>query len=247
MAIEVNAQMRKEQGTGASRRLRKSGRVPAVLYGGRQDPVNIDLDHKSIYLALRQEKFHASVLTLQLDGNSEQVLLRAFSMHPWRPLVQHVDFQRVHADEPLHMKVPLHFVNAEISPAVKGGGAVVSHVMNEVDIECLPARLPEFITVDLKEMTAGSSLHLRQLQFPDGVKPVTRRNENPVVVTAQVPRAIVEEEKPEEEATPASAVPAAKQPDKPDAAAKAGAPGEKGAEKGGDKGGDKGGGKGGKK
>jgi len=231
MAIEVIAQMRKAQGTGASRRLRRAGRVPAVLYGGKQDPVNIDLDQNAIFQALRQEKFHASILSLKLDGSSEQVLLRSFNMHPWRAIVQHVDFQRVQADKPVHMKVPLHFINTEISPAVKASGAVVSHVMNEVDIQCLPADLPEFITVDLKDMTAGSSLHLRDLQFPNGVQAVIHRNENPVVVTAQVPRAVVEEEKTEEEAPPASAVPAAKQPEK--AEGKAAAPADKG---GGDKG-----------
>jgi large subunit ribosomal protein L25 len=243
MAIEeVVAQTRKAQGTGASRRLRLSGRVPGILYGGKQDPVSIDLEHNAIFQALRHEKFHASVLTLKLDGKDEQVLLRSFNMHPWRALVQHVDFQRVRSDEPLHMKVPLHFINAEHSPAVKASAAVVSHVMNEVDIQCLPADLPEFITVDLKDMTAASSMHLRDIQFPNGVKPFIRRNENPVVVTAQVPRAMAEEEKVEEEAPPASAVPAAKQPDKAEPT-KGAAPAEKGA----DKAADKGGGKGGKK
>jgi len=241
MAIEMVAQTRKAQGTGASRRLRLSGRVPGILYGGKQDPVSIDVEHNAIFQALRHEKFHASVLTLKLDGKDEQVLLRSFNMHPWRALVQHVDFQRVRADEKLHMKVPLHFINAESSPAVKASAAVVSHVMNEVDIQCLPADLPEFITVDLKDLTAGSSLHLRDIEFPKGVSPFVHRNENPVVVTAQVPRAMAEEEKTTEEAPPASAVPAAKQPDKPEAAGKAGAPADKGADKAGDKGGAKGG------
>jgi large subunit ribosomal protein L25 len=225
MAIEIAARKRQAQGTSASRRLRRGGSVPAIVYGGKQDPECIELDQNAIFQALRQEKFHASVLTLKLEERSEQVLLRSFNMHPWRPLVQHVDFQRVRADEPIHMKVPLHFINAEISPAVKTSAAVVSHVMNEVDIRCLPADLPEFISIDLKDLTAGASVHLRDITLPKGVEPAVYKNENPVVVTAMVPRGAVEEEKTAEGATPASAVPASKQPEKADAA------------KGGDKGG----------
>jgi large subunit ribosomal protein L25 len=230
MAIEVNAQKRQLQGTGASRRLRRAGRVPGIVYGGSISPVNIELDHNALFHQLRQEKFHASILTLSLDGAVEQVLLRAVNMHPWKQQVDHVDFQRVLANEKIHMKVPLHFKNAEISPAVKVGGAIVSHVMNEVDIRCLPADLPEFVEVDLSELTAGHSVHVLDLKFPNGVEPVLHRGENPAVATAQVPRvtAIEEEEAAAAAApaTPASAVPAAKQPDKPEAAKADGGKGE---------------------
>src|SRR5882672_5310958 len=134
MAIEVVAQARKGQGRGASRRLRHSGKVPGILYGGRKPAVSIELDHNPLYHQLLNEKFHASVLTLALDDAKEQVLLRAVNMHPFKLQVQHVDFQRVSADEKIHIKVPLHFVNAEKSPAIKEQGGVVSHDALEVDV-----------------------------------------------------------------------------------------------------------------
>ena len=213
MAIEVAANTRKEQGTGASRRLRKTGKVPGILYGGKSEPVTIELDHNDLFHKLRNEKFHASILDLTLDGAKEQVLLRSFNMHPWKPQVQHIDFQRVLADQKVHMKVPLHFVNAENADAVKFGGAIVSHVMNEIDISCLPADLPEYIEVDLKDIKAGSTVHVNDLAFPKGVEPVSK--ENPVVASAMVPRGAAEEESSSADAAPAaSQVPAAKQAEK---------------------------------
>jgi len=171
---------------------------------------------------------------MKLDGTTEQVLLRAVNMHPFKPQVQHVDFQRVLADEKIHMKVPLHFINAEESPAVKEQGAMISHVMNEVHVRCLPADLPEFIVVDLGQMTIGHSLHARDLQMPNGVQLALRGTENPSVVTAQIPKAAITEEEEAaaaaaaEAAAPApSEVPAAKQ--KPEGAEAAAAP-EKGKE-----------------
>ncbi len=125
MNIEVNAQKRDAQGTGASRRLRRVDKVPGIVYGGNRTPVKIELDHKEIHRNLTREAFHASILTLKLDGQDEQVLLRAFNMHPFKARVQHVDFQRVSKDKKIHMKVPLHFVNAEIAPGVKEQGGVV--------------------------------------------------------------------------------------------------------------------------
>ena len=220
MAIEVIAQTRKQQGTGASRRLRRVGKVPGIVYGGKKPAVNIEIDHNGLYHQLRGEKFHASILTLNLDGASEQVLLRAFNMHPWKPQVQHIDFQRVSADEKIQMKVPLHFVNAEISPAVKLSGGVVNHIINELGIRCLSKDLPEFITVDLAEIKVGHSLHARDLQLPQGVELSLKGTENPTVVTAQVPKLVVAEEEAAADAvaaveTPAaSEVPAAKQPAK---------------------------------
>src|SRR5919108_3570648 len=149
MAIEITARKRESQGTGAARRLRRKGLVPGIVYGGDKDAVTIELDHKDLYLNLRNERFHASILTLELGGAKEQVLLRSVSMHPFKPQVQHVDFQRVQKDRKLHMKVPLHFVNAEKSPGVKEQAGVVSHVLTELDITCFPGDLPEFIEVDL--------------------------------------------------------------------------------------------------
>ncbi len=224
MAIEVIAQSRKLQGTGASRRLRHAGKIPGIVYGGKGSPVTIEMDHNSLYHQLRQEKFHASILSLQLDGKAEDVLLRSVNMHPWKLQVDHLDFQRVSPDEKIHMKVPLHFANAENSPAVKIGGALISHVMNEVDIRCLPADLPEFINVDLSNLAAGHSIHVKELTYPKGVEPVLHRGENPPVVSAPIPRAAAAEEEAAAITTAApaaSAVPASKQSDKPAEGAKA--------------------------
>jgi large subunit ribosomal protein L25 len=217
MAIEVVAQTRKQQGTGASRRLRLAGKVPGIVYGGSKVAVNIELDHNDLFHQLRDEKFHASILTLALDGAKEQVLLRAVNMHPWKLQVQHIDFQRVSATEKIHMKVPLHFVGAENSPAVKLSGGIVSHVINELDVRCLPSDLPEFIEIDLSQLTIGHSIHARDLKLPKGVELAVRGGENPSVATAQIPKAVVEEEEAAaaaavagaEGAAPAEATPAA--------------------------------------
>lgn len=232
MAIEISARKREAQGTGASRRLRQAGRVPGIVYGGDRSPMNIELDHKDLFLSLRNEKFHASILSLDVDGTREQVLLRAVNMHPYRLQVQHVDFQRVSKDKKIHMSVPLHFVNAEKSPGVKTQGGVVNHVLTELDISCFPDDLPEFIEVDLSEITVGHSVHVRDLTMPKGVEPAIHRDENPVVVTVVVPALVVEEE----EAAPAVA--AAEVPTSEQAAAKEGeaAPaGDKAADKGAEK------------
>jgi len=205
MKIEIDARKREVQGTGASRRLRNSGRVPGIVYGGEREPINIELDHRELYRNLTNEAFHASILTLKLEGGAEQVLLRAFNMHPFKAQVQHVDFQRVSKDKKIHMKVPLHFKNAELSPGVKEQGGVPNHVMNEIDISCLPDDLPEFIEVDMGEMTVGRSLHVKDLKFPKGVDPVLHRSENPVVATVIVPALVTEEE----ETAAAEALPAA--------------------------------------
>jgi large subunit ribosomal protein L25 len=218
MQIEISAARRAAQGTGASRRLRRAGRVPGILYGGTEPPLTIELDHNELYLKARREAFHASIITMNLDGEKLQVLLRAINMHPFKAEVQHVDFQRVRADQKIHIKVPLHFVNAETSPAVKVAGAVVNHVLNEIDIRCLPADLPEFIEVDLAQLTVGRSVHVNDLKFPKGVEPVVGRGENPVVASAALPKAALAEEEEAAaaaEVVPASQVPAAKQPERP--------------------------------
>jgi large subunit ribosomal protein L25 len=194
MAIEITARKREAQGTGASRRLRRTGRVPGIVYGGDTDAVTIELDHKDLYLSLRNEKFHASILSLDVGGEKHQVLLRAVTMHPFKPQVQHIDFQRVSKDRKIHMKVPLHFVNAEKSPGVKEQGGVVNHVLNELDIVCFPDDLPEFIEIDLSSLAVGHSLHVRELALPKGVELTLHKDENPVVATVVVPALITEEE-----------------------------------------------------
>src|SRR5687768_12759085 len=199
MKFEISAHKREIQGTGASRRLRRIGRVPGIVYGGSEGPVNIELDHKDLFQNLRNEKFHASILTLDMAGAKQQVLLRAVNMHPFKMQVQHVDFQRVSKDKQIHMKVPLHFVNAEKSPGVKEQGGIASHVLNELDIVCFPDDLPEFIEVDLSSLTVGHSLHVRELTLPKGVDLALHKAENPVVATVVIPSLVTEEE----EAAPA--------------------------------------------
>ena len=183
MEIEINAVKRDQQGTGASRRLRRANRVPGIVYGGGKDAQSIDLDHKELYFGLKNEAFHSSVLSLTLDGVKESVLLRDFQMHPYRQIVQHVDFQRVDATHKIHVKVPLHFVNADSAPGVKQSGGVVSHLYTEVDVACLPADLPEFIEVDLSELASGHSLHMSHLKMPSGVELSGLHGADPTVVT----------------------------------------------------------------
>ena len=183
--MKVVATTRSTQGSGASRRLRLSGKVPGILYGGSSQPTVIELDHNPLYHSLRVEAFHASILDMELDGRPEKVLLRAVQWHAYKPQVMHIDFQRVAADQKIHMKVPLHYVNQDLSPAVKQTGAIVSHVLTEIDVSCLPGNLPEFIEVDLSDLTAGHPLHVSDVTFPQGVTPVQAKD-NPVLVIATV-------------------------------------------------------------
>ncbi|HEX6632783.1 MAG TPA: 50S ribosomal protein L25/general stress protein Ctc [Usitatibacter sp.] len=208
MKIAIKAEPRKLQGTGASRRLRRTEKVPGILYGGGKDALPIELDHKDLLLKLRQEAFHASVLDMDVGGEKAQVLLRDYQMHPVKPRVLHVDFQRVAADKKIHMKVPLHFVNQENSPGVKLAGGLVQHVMNELEVRCLPKDLPEYITVDLGNLQAGHSLHLSSVQLPAGVEAVVPKGEDPTVATVVIPRVISAEEE-AAEAAAASAAPSA--------------------------------------
>lgn len=185
--MKVIAFPRKEQGSGASRRLRKAGQAPAIVYGGTAAPAMIALDQNALFYALKKEAFHSSILDMEIDGKVEKVLLRDFQMHAYKQIVLHADFQRVNPNEKIHVKVPLHFINAEISPAVKLGSAVISHVMNELDIACLPADLPEFVEVDLANVEAGASVHLNDIQLPKGVTAVLHGQDNPTLATASVP------------------------------------------------------------
>jgi large subunit ribosomal protein L25 len=185
--MKFNATPRSEQGTSASRRLRIAGRVPAIVYGADAEPVNIELDHNEVFHALRKEEFHASILDMQLEGKSSQVLLRAVQWHPYKQQVLHIDFQRVAAGKALHTKVPLHFINVDISPAVKLSAAVVSHIQNEVEVHCLPANLPQFIEVDLAQLVLGASVHLSEIKRPKGVTFASHGGDDPVIVTAMAP------------------------------------------------------------
>lgn len=188
--MKVVAFKRDLQGTGASRRLRNSGQTPGIIYGGTESPVTIALDHNALFHALKKEAFHSSILDMEIDGKVEKVLLRDFQMHAFKQLVLHADFQRVDANKPLHVKVALHFENADVSPAVKLHAATISHVANEIEISCLPADLPEFLTVDLSGMDVGQSIHASQLKLPKGVT-IVAHGSDATIATASVPAGAV--------------------------------------------------------
>jgi large subunit ribosomal protein L25 len=203
--MKVIAFVRKEQGTGASRRLRIAGQTPGIVYGGSEAPVSLSLDHNALYHALKKEAFHSSILDLEIDGKVQKVLLRDFQVHAYKQLVLHADFQRVDAKQAIHVKVPLHFVNAEISPAVKLSAGIISHVITDLEISCLPSDLPEFVEVDLTALEVGHSIHLSDLKLPNGVTVVSQ--ENLTIATAAIPAGKVEAEVPA--AAAAAAAPAA--------------------------------------
>jgi len=206
MTIEFTAFPRASEGRGASRRMRRAGKAPGIVYGGTAKPTPIELDHNALFHALRNEAFHSSILTMKLDGAATKVLLRDVQMHPFRNEILHVDFQRVDENRKIHMKVPLHFVNGEVSPAVKLSGAIISHVTPELDISCLPKDLPEFIEVDLSQLEVGHSIHVSAVKLPAGVTVVPHGKQDPVVAAAIVPRAHTETE---EAAAGAEGAPAA--------------------------------------
>src|SRR3954471_7396281 len=204
MKIEVTAFPRMQQGTGASRRLRGSGRVPGVIYGAGKAAAPVELDHNALLRHLKLEAFHASILDMSVDGSRERVLLRDFQMHPWKPMVLHVDFQRIDPTKKIHMRVPLHFVNAETSEGVKTQGGVVTHAMTDIEILCLPDQLPEYIEVDLKAMKLNKIFHVNDLPMPEGVEPTSKlKSDNPAVVSMHVPRVAAAEE---EAATPVTEI-----------------------------------------
>ena len=192
MQFEFTAFARTQEGRGASRRMRRAGKAPGIVYGGATAPQPIELDHNALFHALRNEAFHASILKMTLDGSTTKVLLRDVQMHPFKNEILHVDFQRIDENRKIHMKVPMHFVNEDVSPAVKVSGALVSHVLNELDVACLPKDLPEFIEVDLSTLAVGQSLHASGLKLPAGVTVVAHGKRDPVVATAVMPRAHVE-------------------------------------------------------
>src|SRR5438067_9292135 len=177
---------RNKQGTGASRRLRNTGKAPGIVYGGDGQPQLIELDHNALWHALKKETFHSTILDMELNGKEGKVLLRDVQYHPYNPQVVHIDFQRVDAKTKLHMKVPLHYVKAEESQAVKFDNCVVNPVMSEIDISCFPNDLPEFVEVDLSSLKKGMSLHLNDITLPKGVTAVTRGKPNPVLVSVAV-------------------------------------------------------------
>jgi large subunit ribosomal protein L25 len=191
--MKFTAYERTQQGTGASRRLRHAAKVPGIVYGAGT-PTMVELDHNALFFALKKEAFHSSILEMDLAGKTEKVLLRDFQMHAFKPIVMHVDFQRVDETTKLRKKVPLHFTGEENSPAVKTDKCLVSHIRTDLEIECLASQLPEFVTIDLSGLVKGTSLHASDLKLPEGIKAVKHGTLNPVIVAVTVPK--VEEEAP---------------------------------------------------
>ncbi len=214
--MKVVAITRTVQGSGASRRLRHAGKVPGIIYGGKGQATNISIDHNPLYHSLRIEAFHSSILDMDLDGKTERVLLRDVQWHPYKQQVTHIDFQRVAADQKIQIRVPLHYSNQEVSPAVKTSAAIVSHIVNDLEISCLPADLPSFIEVDLSGLEVGKAVHLNDVKLPKGVTVVLHGKDNPVLVTASMPGAIEEEPAAAAPAAAAAAPAAAKKEEKKD-------------------------------
>jgi large subunit ribosomal protein L25 len=222
----VNAELRNDQGKGASRRLRRTGKVPAIIYGGKDNPQQIAVAQHEMAKHLETEAFYSHILTLKYDGKEQQAVLKDIQRHPAGPQFMHFDFQRVFADQAIRMDVPLHFVGGEKSPGVKTGGGVVEHHLMQVEVECLPKHLPEFIEVDLSKMELNDAIHLSHLKLPEGVALVElRHGKDPSVAAVHVPR-VIEEEVPVAE-VPAAEVPASAVKSDAELAAAAAKPGEK--------------------
>ena len=205
-SFEINAEPRADMGKGASRRLRRSGRVPGIVYGGKKEPVAISLEQNELRMHLDHEAFYSHILTLKLEGKNEQVILKDLQRHPYKQTVtSHVDFLRVLADQKLHVNVPLHFLGEDEAPGVKTGG-VISRLMTEVEVEVLPKDLPEYIEVDISAMEIGDSLHLSDLKVSEGVSLVALAHEDDRgVVSLLAPRVEKAEDEEDVEADEAAA------------------------------------------
>ncbi|HEC27482.1 MAG TPA: 50S ribosomal protein L25/general stress protein Ctc [Gammaproteobacteria bacterium] len=196
----IIAEMRDVQGTSASRRLRHAGKIPAVLYGAGKDTTMLTLSHNSLFHNLEDEAFHSSILTVEIDGIKEKAILRDVQMHAFKQLIMHVDLQRISAKDKIHMNVPLHFTGGEEAPGVKVESGIVSHLITELDIVCLPVDLPEFISIDISTLNLGDSVHLSEIELPDGVEStiISHGGDDLAVVTVVAVRAQIEEEAGEE-------------------------------------------------
>ena len=202
--FEINAETRVEQGKGASRRLRRAGKVPAIVYGADKDPQSIQVSNAEMLLHLQHEAFYSHILTIKLDGNSERVVLKDLHRHPFKPIIVHMDLLRVAENEAITMRIPLHFLNEGVCVGVKTEGGVISHLMSDVEIQCLPKDLPEYIAVDIGELHVGHTLHLSDLTLPEGVEIVDDPEQG--VVSCHQPRVVVEEEAAAEAAAAEGAV-----------------------------------------
>lgn len=209
-SFEIEVSVRHDMGKGASRRLRREEKVPGVIYGGGKAPVSLTIEHKLIAKSLENEAFYSHILTIKTGTESERAILKDVQRHPYKPRIQHIDFQRVRADEKLHMHIPLHFKGADVAPGVKDAGGIVSHIMSDVEVSCLPDNLPEYIELDISEMQLNQILHLSDIKLPKGVELValTTHDDNKAVVSIHMPRVEEEPVVEETEAPAASEVPA---------------------------------------
>src|SRR5690349_6658223 len=211
----INVQKRDDEGKGASRRLRRAGFVPAIVYGGELQPVSIQIAHKDVWHASQNEWFYSSILDLDLGGDTQKVLLRDMQRHPFKQLVLHLDFQRVNENEAIRVRVPLHFMNQEVSPAGKASGVVITHELNEVEIACLPKDLPEYIEIDLSDLKVDDIIHLSGLKLPKGVEipelRLGKEHDHAVVIAKEMREEVEAAPAAEgEAAAPAAAAPAKK-------------------------------------
>jgi large subunit ribosomal protein L25 len=169
----LQAKGREDTGKGASRRLRRlAGEVPAIVYGGKKNPAKITLTHKDVAKALENEAFYSSIVALNIDGSSEDVIIKDVQRHPAKKIILHLDFFRVSKTTVLQTKVPLHFINEDTCPGVKLGGGIVAHTMTDIEIQCLPKNLPEYIEVDMGEVDVGDIVHISDITLPEGVESV---------------------------------------------------------------------------
>ena len=224
--FEITAEPRTVKGSGASRRLRRAGKVPGIVYGAGKDAVPVMFEHSAMLRSLGLEAFHTSILTLKVDGATDQAILRDYQMHPFKPQVLHVDLQRISATEKIHMQVPLHFVGQDVAPGVKLEGGIVNHLMTEVDITCLPHQLPEFLEVDMSQIHLNQSIHLSDLKLPEGVAITQLAHGGDDLAVAAITAVKAEEEAPVAaaeaapaagEAAPAAATAPAAEAKKPEA------------------------------
>jgi large subunit ribosomal protein L25 len=189
-SFQVGAETRNDQGKGASRRLRHAGKVPAVLYGGKGEASNITLNQLSLQTMIDDERFYSTIITVNVDGKPEQAIVKDVQMHPARNTVVHVDLQRVLADQPIRIHLPIHFLNAATSPGVKVQGGIVSHLKSDVEIVCLPKDLPESLSVDMGKMSLNETLFLKDVPLPAGVTiPELTKGRDIPVVSIHSPRA----------------------------------------------------------
>jgi large subunit ribosomal protein L25 len=194
--ITLDAQIRTDLGKGASRRLRHASQTPAIIYGGEAAPISITLQHNKLFKAQEQENFYSQVLTINVDGSEEQVIVKAMQRHSHKPVVNHVDFLRVDATQELHTSIPVHFLNEAACVGVKAGGTI-AHNMNEIEVACLPAALPEFIEIDVTNLEMGQTIHLTDITLPTGVESVELRKgeeHDQAVVSIAVPKGASVEE-----------------------------------------------------